>query len=61
MKAIKFSILSCEELCSLQCLITFTLIIPKDSELEEVMGTFSMFPQYTLIANSGPFFFGCLK
>lgn len=30
MKAVKFSILSCEKLCSLPSLITFTLIILKD-------------------------------
>lgn len=30
MKAVKFSILSCEKLCSLLTLITFTLIILKD-------------------------------
>lgn len=30
MKAVKFSILSCEKLCSLPSLITLTLIILKD-------------------------------
>ncbi len=41
MKAVKFSILSCEKLCSLLTLITSTLIILKDRAGEGVILTFS--------------------
>lgn len=50
MKAVKFSILSCEKLCSLLSLITFTLIILKDRAKVGVIWTFSKsFPAHLVL------------